>query len=208
MLPIASNAIRRTVFGPFFRRPDPGGVYSMQKEVSTQIDLEEPRFSQAELCEAADISMATANNWILTGALRPEEIGIRRARKPRLFSIITIFEAKVTAELVKLLDVSPPKMAAMARRTTAEQNWYLPFPNHIARGSKPLDVYAIAFWSDRCRDWDVWVDLPSKAVLRINLDEIVKKRGEPRIAERPLFILPVGRYFLLIYKRCQAMEDR
>jgi hypothetical protein len=33
------------------------------------------KFSQVELCEVAEIPMATANNWILTGALRPADVG-------------------------------------------------------------------------------------------------------------------------------------
>ena len=43
--------------------------------------------------------MATANIWILTGPLRPADVGSHRARKPRLFSVVTIFEVKVTGDL-------------------------------------------------------------------------------------------------------------
>jgi hypothetical protein len=39
------------------------------------VDPNKPQFSQAELCEVAEIPMATANNWILTGTLRPADVG-------------------------------------------------------------------------------------------------------------------------------------
>ena len=42
--------------------------------------------------------MPTANNWILTGVLHPADVGSRRSRKPRLFSAVNCFEAKLTAE--------------------------------------------------------------------------------------------------------------
>ena len=59
----------------------------------------------------------------------------------------------------------------------------------------------------QCRDWDAWVDLPSDNILRINLKTIAEKRGEPRLAERPILVLPVGRYFVAVYKICQAFVE-
>jgi hypothetical protein len=127
-----------------------------------------------------------------------------------MFSILTIYEAKVIGELVKAkgLDTSPTTAAAIARRTTAKGHpWYLSIAEHLARGSSPLDYFGIVFWSDQCRDWDVWVDVPSDNILRINLKTIAEKRGEPRLAERPIPVLPVGRYFVTVYKICQAMVE-
>ena len=182
----------------------------MGKPPHELLDIAKPQFSQLELCEAAGIPMPTANNWISTGALRPAPVGIRSIRKPRLFSVITIYEAKVTAELVKWLGARTPPLtaAAIARRTTAKgHNWYLSIPRDLAMGNSPLDVFAIVFWSDQCRDWAAWVDLPSDDILRINLKTIAEKRGEPRLAERPILVLPVGRYFVAVYKICQAFVE-
>ena len=50
-------------------------------------------------------------------------------------------------------------------------------------------------------------DLPSDDILRINLKTIAEKRGEPRLAERPILVLPVGRYFVAVYKICQAFVE-
>jgi hypothetical protein len=180
----------------------------MKKDARNQLDLNEAQFSQLELCEAAGITMSAANNWILTGVIRPAPVGGRRTRKPRSFSLLTIYEAKATAELARLWGMQPLTAAAIARRTTAKgHTWHLSIPGHLARGSSPLDYFGIVFWSDQCRDWDVWVDPPTDDMLRVNLKTIAETRGEPRLAERPILVLPVGRYFVTVYKSCQAMVD-
>ena len=48
----------------------------MGKPPHEPLDIAKPQFSQLELCEAAGITMPTANNWILTGALRPAPVGM------------------------------------------------------------------------------------------------------------------------------------
>ena len=68
-------------------RPD--DAITMKKDARNQLDLNEAQFSQLELCEAAGITMPTANNWILTGAIRPAHVAGRRTRKPRSFSPLT-----------------------------------------------------------------------------------------------------------------------
>ena len=170
------------------------------------LDPNKPQFSQVELCEVAEIPMATANNWILAGALRPADVGSRRARKPRLFSVVTIYEAKVTSDLVKWLGTPPPIAAGMARKTTDGHNWYWSIPRDLARNN-PRDFFAIVFWSDQCRDWDASVDVASGDVLRIKVKAIAEARGEPKLTERPILVLPVSKYFVSVYKICQGMVD-
>ena len=170
------------------------------------LDPKKPQFSQVELCEVAEIPMATANNWILTGALRPADVGSRRARKPRLFSVVTIYEAKVTGDLVKWLGTPPPIAAGMARKTTDGHNWYWSIPRDLA-SNNPRNFFAIVFWSDQCRDWDASVDVASGDVLRNKMKAIAEARGEPKLTERPILVLPVSKYFASVYKICQAMVD-
>ena len=170
------------------------------------LDPNKPQFSQVELCEVAEIPMATANNWILTGALRPADVGSRGARKPRLFSVVTIYEAKVTGDLVKWLGTPPPIAAGMARKTTDGHNWYWSILRDLARNN-PRDFFAIVFWSDQCRDWDASVDVASGDVLRIKMKAISEAWGEPKLTERPILVLPVSKYFASVYKICQAMVD-
>ena len=178
----------------------------MKKDARNQLDLNEAQFSQLELCEAAEITMSTANNWILTGVIRPAPTAGRRTRKPRSFSLLTIYEAKATAEMARVWDMQPLTAAAIARRTTAEgHTWHLSTIQLLSKGKTPTDVFAAVFWSDQCRDWDVSVELPSGGILRINLKAMVELRGEPAIADRPFLVLPVARYFTSVYKKCEAM---
>ena len=191
------------------RSPDGAAVQEQtrtaMRKARKSLDPNKPHFSQAELCEVAEIPMATANNWILTGALRPADVGNRRARKPRLFSVVTIFEAKVTGDLVKWLGTAPPIAAAMASKIT-EGNWYWSIPRDLARNN-PRDFFAIVFWSDQSRDWDASVDVASADVLRVKMKAIAEARGEPKLPERPILVLPVSKYFASVYKICQAMVD-
>ena len=57
------------------------------------LDPKKPQFSQVELCEVAEIPMATANNWILTGALRPADVG-----KPQSSQAETVFRSLYTTD--------------------------------------------------------------------------------------------------------------
>jgi hypothetical protein len=173
----------------------------MEKEL---FRIDEARYSQANLCEVVGISMATANNLIHAGAIRPEDLGVRRLRKPRLFTVITIFEALLANELSKALGTSPRTSAAIARKTTYDLNWM----HSVARDPKTAPkAFVVVFWSDRCRDWDAWVEIPSGGILRIDLATIAKKRGEPRIGERPIIVLPVSIYFASVVTACQAIRD-
>ena len=120
-----------------------GGARTAMGKARNSLDPKKPQFSQVELCEVAEIPMATANNWILTGALRPADVGSRRARKPRLFSVVTIFEAKVTGDLVKWLGTPPPIAAGMARKTTDGHNWYWSISRDLARNNSHTMILQI-----------------------------------------------------------------
>jgi hypothetical protein len=182
------------------------GRATRRQKIPEPVDIHAPQFSQADLCTAAGITMSTANNWIQSGVLRPSDIAIRSIRKPRVFSLLAIYEAKTTAEVVEWLGMSPPKAAAIARRTTAEGlNWHLSSVQRLSKGRTPSDVSATVFWSDQCQDRDVRVELPSGGILRINVKAMVELRGEPAIADRPFLVLPIARYFTAVYKKCKAV---
>ena len=94
----------------------------------------------------------------------------------------------------------------MARKTTDGHDWYWSIPRDLARNN-PRDFFAIVFWSDQCRDWDASVDVASGDVLRNKMKAIAEARGEPKLTERPILVLPVSKYFASVYKICQAMVD-
>ena len=180
-------------------------IFKPQKMAAMEkrpLDIYEPQFSQAELCRAANITMPTANNWILTGVLHPADVGSRRSRKPRLFSAVNCFEAKLTAELVTLLGGAPNTAANIARKTTHDVTW----PSSVAKNDSRKFV-AIVFWSERCRDWDAWIDIPSGNLMRIDGDTIAKARGERNLVERPIFLLPVSTYFSSVLRACRMMIE-
>ena len=58
-------------------------------------------------------------------------------RRRELFSVVTIYEAKVTGDLVKWLGTPPPTAAGMARKSTDGCNWYMLKFNksHLAKQS-------------------------------------------------------------------------
>jgi hypothetical protein len=104
---------------------------------------------------------------------------------------------------MKWLGATPQFAAAIASKIT-EGNWYWSIPRDLARNN-PRDFFAIVFWSDQSRDWDASVDVASADVLRVKMKAIGEARGEPKLTERPILLVPVTKYFVSIYKICQAM---
>ena len=51
------------------------------------------------------------------------------------------------------------------------------------------------------------MDVASGDVLRIKMKAIAEARGEPKLTERPILVLPVSKYFASVYKICQAMVN-
>ena len=51
------------------------------------------------------------------------------------------------------------------------------------------------------------MDVASGDVLRIKMKAIAEARGEPKLTERPILVLPVSKYFASVYKICQSMVD-
>jgi hypothetical protein len=168
------------------------------------LNIWDPQFSQNELGRITNLSTPTTNNWISAGALRVADVGSRRLRKPRLFSVAAIYEAKLTSILVEKLDAAPRACAAIARKTTEEDSWMYSVSRNFGR-AKSRDYHQIVFWSDTCRGWDSTLAIPANDVLRIDLAAIAKERGEPRFPERPIFVLPVSRYLTSVLAACQLM---
>ena len=169
--------------------------------------LDDPVFSQVELCEVAGITMTTANNWILGGALHPAQLKIRRARKPRLFSINTTFQAKMAAKIVEEFGGSPLTAAAVAKATVNGHNWMYSVARDVEDSRIPgkkikfHTFYSAVFWSSDCRDFDGLVLLVDSAkALKIELNDIAKR--EPRFADRPVIVLQVSNDFASVYDKC------
>ena len=64
------------------------------------MDVQAGIFTQAELCQVTGLNSVTVDTWLIRGILRTTKVGGRTLRGRRLFSVLAIFEAKVTGELV------------------------------------------------------------------------------------------------------------
>ena len=64
------------------------------------MDVRAATFSQRELCQITGLDMVTVDTWLIRGILETTKVDGRVLRGRRLFSVLAIFEAKVTADLV------------------------------------------------------------------------------------------------------------
>src|ERR1043166_1443139 len=85
------------------------------------LDLQAPLFTHAELCLAANLSRATLDKWLHRDLVKPNRLSRQKKRGLHVFSVTTIFEMKVTAELVKHLDVPPSQAVTIAKKTTKDE---------------------------------------------------------------------------------------
>src|SRR6476659_11474209 len=78
------------------------------------MDVRAATFSQRELCQITGLDTVRADTWLIRGILRGR----------RLFSVLAIFEAKVTADLVSELAMGPSEASKVARCAGAD--WHAP----------------------------------------------------------------------------------
>jgi hypothetical protein len=78
-----------------------------QAESKVEMDVQAGIFTQAELCQVSGLNSVTVDTWLIWGILRTTKVGGRTLRGRRLFSVLAIFEAKVTGELVTRLSLPP-----------------------------------------------------------------------------------------------------
>ena len=79
------------------------------------MDVLAPVYSQKELCAVAGLDTVTVDTWLNRGLLEKTPIGRRMLRGRRLFSTLSIFEAKTMAELVKELSMPASDASKVAR---------------------------------------------------------------------------------------------
>ena len=84
------------------------------------MDVRAATFSQRELCQITELDMVTVDTWLIRGILETTKVDGRVLRGRRLFSVLAIFEAKVTADLVNGLAMPPSEASKVARRAAAD----------------------------------------------------------------------------------------
>ena len=88
------------------------------------MDVRAATFSQRELCQITGLDTVTVDTWLIRGILETTKVDGRVLRGRRLFSVLTIFEAKVTADLVNELAMGPSEASNVARCAGAD--WHAP----------------------------------------------------------------------------------
>jgi hypothetical protein len=71
------------------------------------LDINAPLFTTQELCRAAGLEPALAKAWIARGLLDPDRADPIAVRRRPLFSVMTIFRARLARELSDQLGIRP-----------------------------------------------------------------------------------------------------
>lgn len=168
----------------------------MNDDNLSSLDLTAPCFSQGELCEVAGITSATANNWIHTGLLKPASFRSRGRRKPRLFSVITIFHARVTGSLVEKFQIQASTAASIAEATTKNRNW-MSSVIHKKKQNSYWRPFATVFPSE--------MDSPEGNKFLIEIKTSPERKDRAEVQTGPYLIICVAHEFASVYRQCEAI---
>ena len=147
----------------------------------------------------------TVDTWLIRGILETTKVDGRVLRGRRLFSVLAIFEAKVTADLVSGLAMVPSEASKVARCAGADwhapDDWKRKVVEAIERSANVARVFLLVARAD-----EGWVTIPSYA----------NKNGPPRFEPmskyekwlaRPLAVLPASDLFSFVYKKCGQIRN-
>jgi hypothetical protein len=167
------------------------------------MDVRAATFSQRELCQITGLDTVTVDTWLIRGILETTKVDGRVLRGRRLFSVLTIFEAKVTADLVNELAMGPSEASNVARCAGADwhapDDWKRKVVEAIERSANVARVFLLVARAD-----EGWITIPSYA----------NKNGPPRFEPmskyekwlaRPLAVLPASDLLSFVYKKCGSL---
>ena len=139
------------------------------------------------------------------GILETTKVDGRILRGRRLFSVLTIFEAKVTADLVNELAMGPSEASNVARCAGADwhapDDWKRKVVEAIERSANVARVFLLVARAD-----EGWITISSYA----------NKNGPPRFEPmskyekwlaRPLAVLPASDLLSFVYKKCEQIRN-
>ena len=169
------------------------------------MDVRAATFSQRELCQITGLDTVTVDTWLIRGILETTKVDGRVLRGRRLFSVLAIFEAKVTADLVSELAMGPSEASKVARCAGADwhapDDWKRKVVEAIERSAHVARVFLFVARAD-----EGWVTIPSYA----------NKNGPPRFEPmskyekwlaRPLAVLPASDLLSFVYKKCEQIRN-
>jgi hypothetical protein len=156
-----------------------------------ELDLDEPYFTSGEAARVAGIDEKLFGVWLYREILRPareeKKTGKGRRRGGRLFSVITIFEARIVIRLVNHLAMTPSEASKASKRAAAGK-WKLA----VLRGletSKPVHVYSLLWRMDDC--WNTEIAIANETGTLVT---------EPKMG--PFAVVPVGSDLSSVYEEC------
>ena len=172
---------------------------------SKEMDVRAASFSQRELCQITGLDTVTVDTWLIRGILETTRVDGRVLRGRRLFSVLAIFEAKVTADLVSGLAMPPSEASKVARFAVADwhapDDWKRKVVEAIERSANVSRVLLLVARVD-----EGWVTIPSYA----------NKSGPPRFEPmsryekwlaRPLAVLPASDLLSFVYEKCEQIRN-
>ena len=176
----------------------------MHEEKARKMDVRAATFSQRELCQITGLDTVTVDTWLIRGILETTKVDGRVLRGRRLFSVLAIFEAKVTADLVSGLAMPPSEASKVARCAAADwhapDDWKRKVVEAIERSANVSRVFLLVARVD-----EGWVTISSYA----------NKNGPPRFEPmsryekwlaRPLAVLPASDLLSFVYEKCEQIR--
>jgi hypothetical protein len=167
-----------------------------------EINAEASDLAVDRVSEAA--SVIAVDTWLIRGILETTKVDGRVLRGRRLFSVLAIFEAKVTADLVSGLGMGPSEASKVARCAAADWNapddWKRKVVEAIERSANVSRVFLLVARVD-----EGWVTIPSYG----------NKNGSPRFEPmskyekwlaRPLAVLPASDLLSFVYEKCEQIR--
>ena len=170
---------------------------------SKKMDVQNGFFTQAELCEITGLDSVTIDTWLIRGILHTTKVGGRTLRGRRLFSMLAIFEAAVTGELVNRLAMPPSEAAKVAKCAVdgwnAPDDWKARVIKAVDRSPNIVSVFLLVVRTD-----DGWKTIPSYG----NKAPWFEPRSKyEKWLTRPFAVLPASELLSSVYKKCLQISN-
>lgn len=200
------------------------------------LDIASPLFTTAELCRVAGLAPALAKVWLQRGLLRPGRADLVAVRKRPLFSVMSVFQARLARELGEVLEMGPldageagrankqatPSMIRQIATSAGEAAEAVSYPlAEGKRGQKSAKKSLVNVVTDEGWTWAVARSVERGKPLHL-LGGVAKHNGcwsfyielDPmKLAEHfgpadTYAVIPIGAMFARVYSECKAIYER
>jgi hypothetical protein len=162
------------------------------------MDVQAGIFTQGELCQVTGLDTVTVDTWLLRGVLRTAKVGGRTLRRRRLFSVLGIFEAAVSSELVTHLAMGPTEAAKVARCASTDwakpDDWKPRIISAVDRSAKVTSVFLLV--ARKGTDWR------TKPVYGSKTPWFTPESEYEKWTTATFAVLPASDLLASVYKEC------